>query len=685
MLFYRNRTAYRTFILIMAFITVLSLSGCGVTGRGEKPRESETLVSAIYASNEISLAGHIDVLNYMTSVGDKIVIAGTKDSLPAIYIMNANGGDGQAIFPDIQGVICGISSDNDAFWVLSNGENGYVLEKYDITGALQNQISPQYAETQYRMCPTVTEDGLLLLWNSSELRLYDQNGVLCKTLDHGDDRVMAVGADAEGIIIHSRLGNQTRSYLLSDQILEPCDFLFSDTLASDFTTAIGTQSAYPINVGYSLFLYDRTSDTYVKAFDWNLLSINGDAIISIIAPDEESYFCMSSEDSVIYKVRRQTNEETRRRITIGTLNEQHVSMLVNEFNKTNQAYYIEIITYPMDDFQRLYTEIIAGKGPDILDIGWMYFKPTSPYLEDLLPYIDEDGELSREDFVDSVFDALTVDGKVTSLPTSFSIYTLAGRTSDVGKSMGWTMNDLMVLLEEKGEEVMALPPWLPENAFLAWVCSISTGEFVNWDKKECYFDSDAFIQLLEFCHTLPLTQNLDGYVSDYVPNVLLTLQALQNLSLLKTIKRNYAGDEFTYIGFPGNSGIGSYFEGGAFAPRLAILAGSGNKSGAWEFVRSAFLPSWQQDQDRNWGIPIIESALNARISGIIKDEDSLLNREDLDKFLNLLEETDLFTFRNDTITEIINEEAAPYLAGEKSAGEVAAIIQNRVSIYVSES
>ena len=41
--------------------------------------------------------------------------------------------------------------------------------------------------------------------------------------------------------------------------------------------------------------------------------------------------------------------------------------------------------------------------------------------------------------------------------------------------------------------------------------------------------------------------------------------------------------------------------------------------------------------------------------------------------------------RDDTLENIIEEEAAPYFAGQKSAKDVAAIIQSRVQIYVNEN
>ena len=40
---------------------------------------------------------------------------------------------------------------------------------------------------------------------------------------------------------------------------------------------------------------------------------------------------------------------------------------------------------------------------------------------------------------------------------------------------------------------------------------------------------------------------------------------------------------------------------------------------------------------------------------------------------------------SEEIYSIISEEAAPYFAGQKSAEEVAKIIQSRIQIYVSEN
>ena len=61
-----------------------------------------------------------------------------------------------------------------------------------------------------------------------------------------------------------------------------------------------------------------------------------------------------------------------------------------------------------------------------------------------------------------------------------------------------------------------------------------------------------------------------------------------------------------------------------------------------------------------------------------------MTREEVDHFMEILK-----TFKNvgrydDTLINIISEEAEPYFNGQKNVGEVAQIIQNRAQIYLHE-
>ncbi|CAH0121783.1 hypothetical protein PAE9249_04317 [Paenibacillus sp. CECT 9249] len=91
--------------------------------------------------------------------------------------------------------------------------------------------------------------------------------------------------------------------------------------------------------------------------------------------------------------------------------------LVKEYNESQDAVQIEYSTYNQADYTatKLPIAFSGGNGPDIYMISpgdFMKFA-NSGYLADLAPYFPEG---SREDFLPSALDAVTVDGKVLALP-----------------------------------------------------------------------------------------------------------------------------------------------------------------------------------------------------------------------------------------------------------------------------
>ena len=116
---------------------------------------------------------------------------------------------------------------------------------------------------------------------------------------------------------------------------------------------------------------------------------------------------------------------------------------VVEFNKTNPEYRIQITDYfqynTEDDYTigttRLNTDIVSGKVPDILVLNENL--PLESYMakglfEDLYPYIDKDDAFRREDFFPNVLKAYENNGKLYRLVPRFTVYTVTGKTADVG-------------------------------------------------------------------------------------------------------------------------------------------------------------------------------------------------------------------------------------------------------------
>ena len=62
-----------------------------------------------------------------------------------------------------------------------------------------------------------------------------------------------------------------------------------------------------------------------------------------------------------------------------------------------------------------------------------------------------------------------------------------------------------------------------------------------------------------------------------------------------------------------------------------------------------------------------------------------MTTEQVDEFIEFVESIDKCVYYDEDIEAIINEEVALFFAGQKSASDVARVIQGRVEIYVNES
>ena len=163
------------------------------------------------------------------------------------------------------------------------------------------------------------------------------------------------------------------------------------------------------------------------------------------------------------------------------------------------------------------------------------------------------------------------------------------------------------------------------------------------------------------------------------------------------------GEKVTMIGFPSFNGEGSVIQPGQ---QLALSSKSKCKEGAWEFLR-VFLQD--EYQENIYGLPISIKCLDKLAARAMEkpyymDENNEKVEYDDTYYISGVEivippmtaqETEelkeqLYSFTqvykfDEALFNIINEEAAPYFAGQKSVRDVAGIIQSRVQIYVNEN
>lgn len=492
-------------------------------------------------------------------------------------------------------------------------------------------------------------------------------------------------------------------------------------------------------IGYDIFLqnssivagYNVGDEDYTEIL--NFVDSDIDAgNMSFLYPSGEGRFIAGIYDTdtreiEMYELTKVDPADVKDKIvlTLGMMyNDYQMTSQVIEFNKTNEDYRIKLVVYntyntdanPEGGITQLNNDITSGKMPDIL-ITNSYYMPLNSYIgkgafEDLYTWLDSDAELNREDYMPNVLEAFTVDGKLYQITPSFSINTVAGKSSIVGDTAGWTIDDVLALAERYPDSEL-FDMMTREEMLINWMSRVGY-QFIDELAGTCSFDSEDFIKLLEWISTFPeeidYSKMDDKYWMEYdsqwrEDRVLLQTTYLSNFSDFKYMRTVTFGEKVTYIGYPVSERTGAILQ---LNNTFAMSSQSKNKEGAWQFIRY-FLTDEYQTSNNLWDFPAKISALQQAGAEAMKPytyldengnevemEDTYwvgdkevtaepLTQEEIDGYIEYMKTVNKVYSLNTDILNIITEDTAIYFAGQKSAAEVAKIIQSRANIFLAEN
>ena len=610
-----------------------------------------------------------------------------------------------------------------------SASDGSVLAEADITA--------EFGENSYVQYMTVDKsDNIYFTDGENGIHVFDKTGKKAFEIAlSADSWIQALGTSKEGQVVYYIWDPVEQSYTLN--VIEPSSRSVSKTCKKNVPESwgnscitAGMEEGILLSGSNGLVAYDLDSETATPVLDWLDSDINRDSVyfFSALADGRilvmlNDYTSDNSSTEIAFLTKTPSSEIKQKEIlTLGVLYaSQDTNKAVINFNKSSEDYRIQVIDYGtasseeeyMDSLNRFNNDLSSGKGPDIFDLNGVNMKMLAQkgVIEDLNPYLDSDAELKREDYFTSVLNAYSIDGKLYSIPDSVYVTTIVGKTADVGPEPGWTLDDLIALVESKPEGTEVFD-YATREYIMQMCLMFSMDEFVNWETGECKLNGEDFVKVLEFANRF---ESQDKYEYDAegpstpakIQNGTLLLMttgfsSVQDYQAQKTI----FGEPITMIGFPTPSGTGNTLSG---QNCYAINAKSKNKEAAWQFVRSFITPEHYEESDI-WGFPSLISAYekaNEEYMTAEYYEDENGNQVEQSKgswgwddfevefFAATQEEVDAVTalinccdrsYSYDTqLFDIINEEAAPFFEGQKNAQEVADIIQSRVKMYVSEN
>lgn len=365
------------------------------------------------------------------------------------------------------------------------------------------------------------------------------------------------------------------------------------------------------------------------------------------------------------------------------------------FNNTDPQYKIEVvpITYANEqERDRVLIELATRSDLDLLDTSRLPDNALdSGLLADMLPMIDADDSISREDFIEPLFALMTKSGGLYEYTDKFTLLTMTTHAELFPGRENWTVENIEALIAAHPDMD---PLWhsLDRDLITTLFCWAATAEFIDPDVGTCSFDSPAFVHWLELLKALP---NGSQYSEEpKLMNICYDLASNAGHQEKYMMKGDYV-----VAGFPETQGTGSYYLKLGSSPnawrgtmgentRIGIMAASGKQAGAWRFVR--MLMEGADEISLSQGIPVFkqsfERALDTRISDDFDERFQIgyLNAENAEELRQQVYSTTKLVDTDEGLIRILRDEISRYYGGQVTGEEAAKAIQSRASIYVSE-
>lgn len=395
-------------------------------------------------------------------------------------------------------------------------------------------------------------------------------------------------------------------------------------------------------------------------------------------------------------------------VVLGTMSELDADLRsrIIFFNQTNSQYRITIKQYVAYDKElsaltQLNNDILSGKMPDILLIDDSM--PLQSYiskglLADVGKLIEEDEELDSEQFMENVFDAFRVEGTLYYVAPAFAVDTLVAKQSKVGDRVGWNQEEFFAVAAGLPRDTEVISE-ISRYGYLEDYMRVCGREYVNTERGKCNFQSEAFVSMLQFAATLP--ENVERayydentYDSRYIEDRALlqpvTIRRVRNLAQQIS---GCIGEEIAYVGYPAESREGSCIR--IYGSGFVLSGQSKELEGAWEFARYFLTGDYQRNEMYGDGLPVRQDVFDEKAQEaavyegycFVNDEFipvAPMTQGQIDKAVGFIKGLHNSAFEDAVIMNIIREESESFFQGQRTAEDVAGLIQNRAQLYLSE-
>lgn len=392
---------------------------------------------------------------------------------------------------------------------------------------------------------------------------------------------------------------------------------------------------------------------------------------------------------------------------------------VTVFQKNNPDVYVKLEIGVSEDngvttedaLKVLNTNIMAGKGPDVLILDGM---PVDSYiekgiLEDISDVVDE---VEQEDgLFSNIRDAYRQDGKQYVMPMRFFTSIVTGDAESVaaGSSLK-TLADRAESLKKQGNTSYIFMPRREDDLLHDLLCADSA----SWQKEDGTIDAD---KLTEFLTQAKRIYDVDSFSEEQLPeesywtNGEYIIGSAENTGYLMGMTQigygtftNMAQLQLLYsvqVQSKTTFGLLDTDSVKSFTPYLLAGAVSdGDTDTAKQFVKE--LLGKEANSGIDSGIPVNRAAYEAACADVMEETDMALSmsrgeegkRIDVDYIALTQEQIDACTAMLEGLTEssitdrviqdLVLEQGQKYLDGTQALDETVSEIQKKINLYLSE-
>lgn len=757
--------------MALALAGILSaslLTGCGGGGGNGGGQEAVTVEfdkNLVYKANYYSKPEELSYLgNIVAGQDGKIYAQGysDKEHKEVIAQINPENGMAEKYFSDDVPVenawLVSFSVDAEGnFWKIFNE---YVPdEKNPEMGkskCLIKQVSPAGEELKAIEVKTAEENffpnymildkaGNIYLAGSESIIVYDGNGNEIMNAPVGTYIESMVKDNNENVYItYSTDDYKERIISKLDTAAKKLTEVRRVSGATSLNLVSGKDGIY-LNDNINLYTYNIETDEKTKILNWINSDINGSSTYGLLGLPDGRFMCSVydelTQQNQIMVAEKMAPEDVKDKKLVSLAmpyNDYSVNTAVIAFNKQNEEYRVVVDDYSEyatpDNYNagadKMNTDLIAGKVPDLISIGNL---PIGNYtskglLADIYEKMDADSEFNRADYMENIFKAYEKDGKLYSIVPSFNVQTVIAKESNVGKTPGWTMEDLEKLMASKPEGTKVFDGEI-QSSILNRGLFLGIDQYINYAEGTSNFESEEFIKLLNFAKQFPKEYQNEGmlpragmscstnigmmpglpgndednpYATD---KVMLQTCYLYGYDQIHTEKYyTFGGSELTFIGFPTANKQGSVISGGM---EIAMSSKAAYPDGAWAFIKYLLGDEYRGSKQFEWPVKkSVYPALKEKAQKpntyidengkeqVIENTTIIDGKEvkigkvsdaDVQKVDDLLNSVTQVIRYDEKVWEIIEEESGAFFSCQKPAEEVAKLIQNRVQTYLSES